>query len=252
MDKPRNEMTNDRAKLVLHSYRPKDVEARDPRFRAALDQAAHDPDLARWFNQQRIFDTFIANRLAEIRSPADLLVVIVAGLENGHGWKRWRWTYILAFAAVLVMSGFLLPYMDQGGRREWLRDLQRANLAMLSSPDLPNQLDLVTDNFAKTQEYLAKMNAPRPPELRAALLALPTAGCKVFSWNNQRLSLTCFKLPSGELLHVIVIAENAISATHFDEHAREQDGWRIKYARRNGLLVIFFSRASMNEIIQFT
>jgi hypothetical protein len=107
-------MTNDTAKLVLHSYRPKDVDARDPRFRAALDQAAHDPDLARWFNQQRIFDTFIANRLAEIRPPADLLVVIVAGLENRHGKKRWRWTYILAFAAVLVMSGFLLPYMDQG------------------------------------------------------------------------------------------------------------------------------------------
>ena len=28
------------------------------------------------------------------------------------------------------------------------------------------------------------MNAPRPPELRAALLALATAGCKAFSWNN--------------------------------------------------------------------
>jgi hypothetical protein len=92
------------------------------------------------------------------------------------------------------------------------------------------------------------MNAPRPPKLRA----LPTAGCKAFSWNSQRLSLTCFKLPSGELLHVIVIAENAIPTTHFDEHAREQDGWRIKYERSNGLLVIFFSRASMNEIIQFT
>jgi DNA-directed RNA polymerase specialized sigma24 family protein len=106
--------------------------------------------------------------------------------------------------------------------------------------------------YVGAQEYLAKMNAPRPPELRAALLALPTAGCKAFSWNNQRLSLTCFKLPSGELLHVIVIAENAIPATHFDEHAREQDGWRIKYERHNGLLVIFFSRAPMNEIIQFT
>jgi len=39
---------------------------------------------------------------------------------------------------------------------------------------------------------------------------------------------------------------NAIPATHFDEHAREQDGWR------NGLLLIFFSRAPMNEITQFT
>ena len=45
---------------------------------------------------------------------------------------------------------------------------------------------------------------------------------------------------------------NAIPATHFDEHAREQDGWRIKCERRNGLLLIFFSRAPMNEITQFT
>jgi hypothetical protein len=96
------------------------------------------------------------------------------------------------------------------------------------------------------------MSAPRPPELRAALLALPTAGCKAVSWNSQRLSLTCFKLPSGELLHVIVIAENAIPATHLAEHARKQDGWCIKYERSNGLLVIFFSRAWMNEIIQFS
>ena len=50
----------------------------------------------------------------------------------------------------------------------------------------------------------------------------------------------------------IVIAENGIPATHFDEHAREQDGWRIKYERRNALLVIFFRRAPMNVIIQFT
>jgi hypothetical protein len=117
------EMTNDTAKLVLHSYRPNDLDATDPRFRATFDQAAHDLDLAGWFNQQRIFDTFIANRLPEIHPPADLLVVI---------------------------------------------------------------------------------------------------------------------------------AENAIPAMHFDEYAREQDGWRIKYESGNGLLVIFFSRVPMNQIIQFT
>jgi hypothetical protein len=82
MNEPRNEMTNEAARLVLHSYRPNGIDARDPRFRAALDQAAHDPDLARWFNEQQTFDTFIANKLAEIRPPADLLVLIVAGLET--------------------------------------------------------------------------------------------------------------------------------------------------------------------------
>ena len=67
--------------------------------------------------------------------------------------------------------------------RKWLREFQRDNLAMLSSPDLPKHLDLVTDNFAKTLEYLAKNECPAAAG--AASLALPTAGCKAFTWNNQ-------------------------------------------------------------------
>ena len=90
------------------------------------------------------------------------------------------------------------------------------------------------------------------PGLRGALLALPTAGGKAFTWNNQQLSLTCFKLRSGELLLMIVIAENAFPITHFEEHAQEQDGWHIKYERRNGLLLIFFSRLQLPEIAQYT
>jgi hypothetical protein len=254
MDKPRNEMTNDAAKFVLHSYRPNGADARDPRFRVALDQAARDPELARWFNEQRKLDAFVANKLVEIQPPADLSASIFAGLKNRHGSRPARWPYILSFAAVFVLSGFLLlsMYMDQGRGQGWLREFQRANLAMLSSPDLPKHLDLVTDDFAKTQEYLTKMNAPRPPELRGALLALPTVGCKVFFWNNRQLSLTCFKLPGGDLLHLIVIAKNPIPATHFAEHMQEQDGWHIKYERREGLLLIFFSRAPMTEMKQYT
>jgi hypothetical protein len=48
MNTPRNEMTNDAAKFVLHTHRANGADARDPRFRAAFDQAARDPGLARW------------------------------------------------------------------------------------------------------------------------------------------------------------------------------------------------------------
>ena len=34
--------------------------------------------------------------------------------------------------------------------------IAEGDLAMLSSPDLPNQLDLVTDNFAKTRSTLLR------------------------------------------------------------------------------------------------
>ena len=45
MKKPRTEITNESAKFVLNAYRPNGADARDPIFRAALEQAARDPEL---------------------------------------------------------------------------------------------------------------------------------------------------------------------------------------------------------------
>jgi hypothetical protein len=74
-------------------------------------------------------------------------------------------------------------HMDQECGPQMASRVSEGQLAMLSSPDLPKHLDLVTDNFAKTQEYLAKNECPAAAG--AASLALPTAGCKAFTWNNQ-------------------------------------------------------------------
>jgi hypothetical protein len=252
MKKPRNEMTNEAAKFVLNTYRPSGADAQDPTFRPALEQAARDPDLAAWFKEQRFFDSLVAAKLNEITPPPNLHSAILAGMATRPPARRFALRPILALAAVLVMTGVIvLPrYIEYYSRTALIEKFQKANLTMLSSPGSP-QLDLVTNDFARTQEYLAQMNAPCVPQLPGALLGLPTVGCRAFTWDNQQLSLTCFRLPSGELLHVFVIDESAFRENKIAGNFQEMDGWHVKYERRGGMLLMFVSRASMSEIIKY-
>ena len=49
-------MDNEQAKLILQAYRPGGEDAEDPFFSEALDRARLDPELAKWFAEQRAFD----------------------------------------------------------------------------------------------------------------------------------------------------------------------------------------------------
>ena len=252
MKKPRTEITNESAKFVLNAYRPNGADAQDPVFRVALEQAARDPELAAWFKEQRSFDSLIADKLAEIQPPANLYSAILAGIANRSPIRRSNLRPLLALAAVLISSGaILLPfYLESLSTSKSIEQYQRANLTMLSSSPAPS-LDLVTADFSRTQEYLAEMKAPCIPFLPGSLLDLPTAGCKSLHWKGQEFSLTCFRLPSGELLHVFVIDEKAFRSINVGDKFREMDGWHVKCQRRAGMLLMFVSRASMAEIKQF-
>jgi len=252
MKKPRTEITNESARFVLNAYRPNGADAQDPVFRVALEQAARDPELAAWFKEQRSFDSLIADKLAEIQPPANLYSAILAGIANRSPRRRFNLRPLLALAAVLILSGaILLPfYLERHSRSKSIEQYQRANLTMLSSAPAPN-LDLVTADFSRTQEYLAEMKAPCIPFLPGSLLDLPTAGCKKLHWKGQEFSLTCFRLPSGELLHVFVIDEKAFRSFNVGDKFREMDGWHFKCQRRAGMLLMFVSRAPMAEIEQF-
>src|SRR6201995_5191381 len=133
MKTPRTEITNESAKFVLNAYRPSGADAQDPVFRAALEQASRDPELAAWFKEQRSFDLLIAEKLAEVQPPATLYSTIVAGIANRSPKKR-RFTFMpyLALAAVLVLSGaILLPlYIENGPRSTSIEQYQKANLQM--------------------------------------------------------------------------------------------------------------------------
>jgi hypothetical protein len=252
MKKPRTELTNEAAKFVLNAYRPNGADAQDPAFRDALEQAARDPELGAWFKEQRDFDAMIAEKLSGIEPPATLRSAILAGIENRPPARRFSIKPLLALAAVIALSAIILVpmYTRYYSRSEWVDRYQKANLAMLAASPMP-QLDLLTASFARTQQYLEEMQAPCIYSLPGSLLALPTAGCKTLRWNGHMLSLTCFRLPSGELLHLFVIAEKALDPIETGTGFREINGWHVKLEQSNGMLLMFVSRARMAEIKQY-
>jgi hypothetical protein len=252
MNKPRTEITNQSAKFVLNAYRPNGADAQDPLFRDALEQAARDPELADWFKEQRSFDSLIAEKLAEVQPPAALYSTILAGIANRSPVRRFAFRPLLALAAVLVLSGVILfpMYRERVSPSNSIEQYQKANLTMLSSAPAP-ELDLETADFSRTQEYLAERKAPRLSSLPSTLLDLPTAGCKTLHWKGQEMSLTCFHLPSGELLHVFVIDEKAFRSINVGDEFENMDGWHFKCQRRAGMLLMFVSRAPMAEITKY-
>jgi hypothetical protein len=252
MKKPRTEITNESAKFVLNAYRPNGADAQDPFFREALDQAARDPELGAWFKEQRSFDSLIADKLGEVQPPANLRAMILAGVENRAPASRFTIRSLLALAAIVVLSGMILIPLaiERSSRSRLIEQFENANLTMLNSSPAP-KLDLVTAEFSRTEEYLAEMKAPCIPDLPGPLLDLPTAGCKTLRWKGQEFSLTCFRLPSGELLHVFVIDERALRSVEVGNKFKLVDGWHVKCEKKAGMLLMFVSRASMAEIKQY-
>jgi len=252
MKKPRTEITNETAKFLLNAYRPNGADAQDPVFRDALEQAARDPELGTWFKGQRGFDSMIAEKLSEIEPPATLRSAILVGINNRPSARRFSIRPLLALAAVILLSAVILVpmYTRRYSGSDLIDRYENANLAMLAAAPVP-QLDLLTASFSRTQEYLEEMQAPCIYSLPASLLALPTAGCKTLRWNGHILSLTCFRLPSGELLHLFVIAEKALDPIDIGAGFRDINGWHVKFERLNGMLLMFISRAHMAEIKQY-
>src|SRR5437016_2707115 len=115
MKKPRTEMTNERAKLLLSAYRHNGADAQDPFFREALEQATRDPELASWLTKQRSFDALIAEKLNSIQPPSSLRSAILDGIHSGPSGNRSPIGSILAMAAILVLSGILLSVMFRRG-----------------------------------------------------------------------------------------------------------------------------------------
>jgi len=252
MKKSQTEITNERAKFLLSAYRHNGADAQDPVFREALEQAARDPDLAAWFANQRSFDALIAEKLSSLQPPESLKPAILSGLYSAPSKHRSIFSWLPALAAVLVLSGILLLTVTrQGGEsdRPLLSEYQSAAFAVLSEG--PPKLDLLTSDLSRSQAYLSEKAAPRAPEVPAALRGLQTVGCKAINWNGKMISLTCFWLPGGELLHLFVIDAKALGRITLQPGIREINGWRVEFRREHGMLLMFVSKAPMPELLRY-
>src|SRR2546430_2450839 len=94
-------MTREQAKQILAAYRPDDRDKSDPAFAEALQETQRDEELARWFAQERAFDSAIAARLDAIPAPFGLKTRILANAPASRS-RQWGWAAALASAAAAL------------------------------------------------------------------------------------------------------------------------------------------------------
>ena len=247
-------MNNETAKVILSAYRHDGADARDPVFTDALEQARLDPELGRWFEEQRAFDHRIFQAVQRIEPPVPLKEVLTAAAQGPKARTRPRarsWIPWLALAAVLVVSGLLLVgplgvNRYNNDSNDTLAAFQKDALAMLSGQPGP-KLDFMTPSLPATQAYIAREQAPLAPTLPAALRNMQTAGCLVTEWRHHRISVTCFLAPGGELVHLVVVPRAALAGARLPGTFQTADGWRIAYRERDGLVMFWATHAPMDE-----
>jgi hypothetical protein len=251
MKKQRTEITNENAKFILSAYRASGADAQDPTFQQALKQAARDPELGAWFSAQRDFDQLVSERLSGIKPPSNLRSAILNGMKTAQPVKRFTPRVLLAIAAVAVAATLVsLPMTMTKRPVRMLPQFQQDVAAMLTAEPIP-KLDMNADTLAEVDKYLDGLHAPCASSLPAGLQNMPTAGAKTFEWKGTTVSLTCFQLPGGDLLHMLVIDEKDLQPFQLRGGIVEFNGWRMKCLRANGKLLMFMTRETADQMQQY-
>ena len=238
-------MTPEAAKQILSAYRSAEQDGADPAFLEALQVQERDPELRQWFEEQTEIDSILREKLAQIRPPEQLRLQILGRITR----RRTRtlppaW---LALAAVLVIAGLGLIYSLGSFGPNRLKEFRKDALAMVSVQPAP-QLDMETPYLSETQRFLRERQAPMAHSLPLALQSMSTAGCRAFVWQEHPASLTCFKLPNGQLLHLVVIGKAAIGNANVPASFQYEQGWNVMFQQKDGLLLMWASQAPMDKL----
>lgn len=241
-------MTNESAKFMLSAYRPNGADAKDPIFAEALEQAKRDPNLGAWFEGQRTFDQILTERLQQIEPREHLRSTIVSGLRAAPPRPRLRPIWWLAAAAAVAVGGLVLleRTIPGGPNGNSLDQFKSDAIAMLSVSPAP-KLDLLSADLQETRRYIDERHAPRIATLPATLQEMSTAGCRVFAWHDFPASLTCFQLPGGQLLHLVVIDEKVFGSQSIPEDFHSVGQWQIKLQKIGDHVVMWASLVPMSE-----
>jgi hypothetical protein len=198
-------MDNREAKFILNAYRPSGLDADDPCFDDALEQARRDPVLERWFSESIAFDAAMTEKLRDIPAPPDLRENILAGVKVS---RRVRSTFIKwAIAAALFVTAVVGSVIWQNTRPVHLAEWQRQALDVISAlVRQDSSLDLQSRNPDELLAWLRANHAPAALKLPDNLGKLSSLGCKAFSPNGTPVSVICFMRPDGGLIHLVATA----------------------------------------------
>lgn len=240
-------MDNEQAKLILSTYRPGGEDASDPFFSEALEQVRLDPELARWFADQRRFDHSMHQAQASVQPPAhlrDQLLVNrqVARLQPRPGLlTRLRsrpaaWMALAASITLLLSIGFLM----RPTRNVPLTADQFAQEVFHLKQSGKISLGKMGGGSEALRAWLAQQGAPADFSLPAPLDALGAMGCQSFTIRGQKVALVCFMLDKDRIVHFFVMDNTGLN---------HPPGAEPRTIRQGGLTALTWSHGGRTYIL---
>jgi len=196
-------MDNEQAKFILSAYSPGGQDADDPQFRDALAQVKRDPELARWFEEQRAEDADITAKLRSAPVPSNLKQSILAAkvVVTPSIWRRRSAALAWAACLALLLSLGGLWFRANTGYAAYHDDMVQALVDL-------DSLDLREKDLARIDEWLDQRPAPSDFEMPEKLGRLSGLGCRVLEWQGKKVTLICMNDNSkglGDKVHLLVI-----------------------------------------------
>lgn len=202
-------MSNAEAKLILASLRPDGPEAAQAPFLEALARAESDPELKAWWEAWQDLDRQVAAKVAEVPVPDDLRAAILSGRKVASSRPRMQYSSWLAAAAmlgILCVAGVFWQVANLGpvDKGDYISQI----LPVLGH-DEPH-LALTSDNRKILDAWLKAQHAPlgtMPPKVAA----MPTVGCQKYVVHGHNVSLICFALAGGGVVHLFTVEKSALN-----------------------------------------
>ena len=188
-------MNKDEAKQILLLYRPGTTDGEDPETAVALAMAKSDPELWRWFQGHCERQIALRDKFRQIPVLAGLREQIISeqAAKTRAVARREKMTGVLAVLAIIasfaVVWSFVFPHrMSPPGPTLADFKVQMAYQALSQY-----SMDLVTNDSAQIQSYLAQNQAPSDYVLPAGLQKVVVVGCAIKNWQASKASMICFR-----------------------------------------------------------
>ncbi len=244
-------MNNEEARRILSLYRPNGADAADPYFEEALRQARRDPELARWFDEERRLDRRISDALQGIQAPPNAREdLLAAGRLESRSHRFPQWMGGLAAAILLAAGLFFAWLMFDGGGRDGATVADRENVgAFMEMAASAMPFGYRADSVAELSAWLDERGAPVPGVLPESLQTTGSIGCQVFQDpQGNEISLLCLVL-NGEFVHLFVMRDESEFVRDWPRGTwKEQEGWSAYSWSDDGLGYVLLSRAPRSEL----
>ncbi len=243
-------MTDKEAAFLLSACRPNGADDADPEFAEALAQAARDPALKAWTEDQRRFDSAVAARLQSAPVPADLRERILAG---GRVSRPARWftpgrLWAIAAMIALFAGASLWQVMKSRRDSEGWETLALSTIGQLQARE--QAFDAQSPDATVLEKWLSAKGSPSTTGLPPALQRLASIGCKMVSWNGHPMSIICFHLPDGNLVHLAMVDRSALDRPPPDGHPvfETRDGWQMACWSQDGMSMMLATEAPQSQL----